>query len=145
MNGREVANYFVVRYMYNELGDEAANVGVIVAGRHPKEVTYRFLPELKAKDRVDAQINAAVVDDFRTWLEREVMELPSRGETADWLSKFEARLREKTGNVIRILGPRSVLTSDPSSELLALYEDWVAPHPPVRRLADRARSISARP
>ena len=142
MSEREAAHYFVVRYMYNELGDEAANIGVIVAGRYPKTVTYLFLPELKTKDRADIPINQAVVDDFRAWLEREVIELPRRG-AGDWFSGFEARLREKTGNIIRILGPRSVLTSDISAELHTLYEEWVAPHPQVLRL-DRARPIPIR-
>ncbi len=143
MSEREAAHYFVVRYMYNELGDEAANIGVIVAGRYPKTVTYQFLPELKTKDRADMPINQAVVDDFRAWLEREVVELPQRG-AGDWFSDFEARLREKTGNIIRILGPRSVLTSDSSGELHTLYEEWVAPHAQVLRL-DRARPIPIRP
>jgi hypothetical protein len=128
MSEREVGHYFVVRYMYNELGDEAANIGVIFAGRYPKSVKSQFLPELKVKDRADVQMDKGVVDDFRTWLDREVFELPQRGGV-DWFSQFETRLREKTGNIIRILGPRSVLTSDDSAELRTLYNEWVAPRP----------------
>jgi Protein of unknown function (DUF3037) len=127
MSNTQSAHYFVVRYMYNELGDEAANIGVIVAGRNAKEVTYRFLDDLKAKDRGDRQINRAVVADFRGWLEREVATLSSQYGVDNWLPQFEERLREKTGNVIRVLGPRSVLTSDPHFEVRALFNQWVAP------------------
>ena len=144
MSKREVAHYFVVRYMYNELGDEAANIGVIVAGQHPKTVEHQFLNEPKTKDRADIQINTAVVDDFRAWLEREVLELRRVQGADNWLEQFEARLRDKTGNIIRILGPRVVLTSDASSELRTLYDEWVAPHRPVSRLADRVRPVPLR-
>jgi len=137
MSNTQSAHYFVVRYMYNELGDEAANIGVIVAGRSAKEVTYQFLDDLKAKDRADSQINRAVVADFLGWLEREVEALPGRYGVDTWLSQFEERLRQKTGNVIRVLGPRSVLTSDPPSEMSALFKEWVAPR--------RGSSVDQRP
>ena len=127
MSDRESAHYFVVRYMYNELGDEAANIGVIVAGRDAKNVTYRFLDNLKEKDRADTQINAAVVADFRGWLEREVMALSHQYGAENWLGRFEERLREKTGNVIHILGPRFVLTTNPRTEIDTLFKEWVSP------------------
>jgi DUF3037 family protein len=115
--------YFVVRYMLDELRDEAANVGVILLSAPGEVPRARFLDDPSLKGRRDASIDADIVSGFRQWLDRYVAEREDQISATD----LESALRERTGNVIRIRGPHTVLLSDPEAEELALYEEWVAP------------------
>ncbi len=128
MSNRAEAHYFVVRYMFDELRDEASNVGLILLQANPQRVITRFLDDFSAKSRVDARINRRVVADFQDWLERTSERLQVEGAPFPEAAKgFEQALQEHTGNVIRIMGPRSVLLTEADAEMQTLFDEWVAP------------------
>ena len=127
MNDRIEGHFFVVRYMFDELRDEAANVGVILLVEDPPGVILCFLDDVTAKSRLDARIDGRLVAGFQDWLDREVDRVPQSGRDVEgWLEAFEYALSEITGNVIRVLGPRSVLMTDPKAEAWILFDEWVA-------------------
>lgn len=129
MSNRTEGHFFVVRYMFDELRDEAANIGIVLLVADPPGSIVRFLDDVTAKSRVDARIDASVVRGFQDWLDREVDNVAQSGrDTEGWLDAFKYALSEITGNVIRVLGPRSVLMSDPEAEAWILFDEWVAVH-----------------
>jgi hypothetical protein len=118
--------YVVVRYMLNELGDEAANVGIIAVTNDPPNVIAQFLPDPTVKSRSDTRVNRDVVDRFEAFAKAQV----AKGDLAKGLPATEsvfARLREIGGSVVRIGFPRSVLTNDVQKEFQLLFGQLVAP------------------
>jgi hypothetical protein len=140
MMNRFEARYFVVRYMHDELRDEAANVGVILVPREGEPALVRFLDDVTSKSRLDSRIDAKVVEDFETWVQNEVERLGRSGaEMKDYANSFEKALRDQTGNVVRLSAPRTVLLTDPLQEVEVLFNEWVAPRRKQERVESRAR------
>lgn len=123
--------YFaVVRYMHNELTDEAANVGLVAATEDPPRLLSRFLPDPTAKSRVDVRIRRDVVDRFKAITQREldVARAALAGERASLpATDVFARIKDHTAGLVRMLDPRVVLTNDVDAEFERLFEEWVAP------------------
>jgi glycine/D-amino acid oxidase-like deaminating enzyme len=124
-------HYFVVRYMLDELRDEAANVGVILLPAPGEPPRVHFLDDPSLRGRRDASIDTDIVAGFRRWLDQYVAERHDRISTTE----LENALRERTGNVIRIRGPHTVLLTDPDVEERALFDEWVAPRETSSRQA----------
>src|SRR5260370_38690822 len=56
--------YVVIRYMLNELADEAANVRIVAFGDDPPRMIYRFLEDPTVKSRSDRRVRREFVDRF---------------------------------------------------------------------------------
>src|SRR5437016_3318896 len=96
--------YAVVRYMLNELGDEAANVGIVAVTDDPPKIVSRFLDDPTVKSRGDARVKRESVERFASFVEREVSTLASStvvSPTRLTETVFN-RLREIGGNVVRV-------------------------------------------
>jgi hypothetical protein len=116
-------DYFVVRYMLDELRDEAANVGLILLPQPGEPPRVRFLDDSSLKTRRDTSIDPDIVAGFRGWLNDYVANHDGKISTLE----LEGALRERTGNVIRIRGPHRILFHDPDTEEHTLFNEWVAP------------------
>ena len=137
MTDRAEATYYVIRYMLDELRDEAANVGVILLTRDPVRIIPRFLEDPSTKSRPDARVDSQSVEDFREWVEDwELRATDAAVAERGGLNVFEAALRERSGNTVRLSGPRTVFLTHPNTEADRLFEEWVAV---------RARGRSGRP
>jgi DUF3037 family protein len=126
MSTKQGAKFFVVRYMYNDLRDEAANIGIVMASDSGMVAT-RFLDDVTVKARADVKIDQPPIDDFRSWLERSTragLQLAPRTEGG---LTWEEALIEHAGNVVRVSGPRTVLFDDFNAEADTLFREWVAP------------------
>lgn len=132
--------YFVVRYMLGELRDEAVNIGVIGVDQTRPHISLRFLDDLSCKARVDISFDVKSVSIFRQMLDRLVAEAASGSATPDalWLERFTASLIERSGNLIRVRGPFSVLTQDMATEIDHLFAEWVAPRPSLHLPVERS-------
>jgi len=120
--------YTVVRYMLNDLGDEAANVGVVAVTEDPLRIMIRFLEDPTVKSRNDARIRRDAVDRFAAYAKTQIQEIESRAvEASPQAAALLGRLREFGGNLIRVNSPRSVLTNDVEKEFDLLFHQWVAP------------------
>src|ERR1700682_5830543 len=120
--------YVLVRYMLNELGDEAVNVGIIAVTNDPPRVISRFLEDPTLKSRADARVRRDAVERFAASV-RDRTSTPETRPGADQ-SLTEVvfnRIREIGGNVVRVSYPRSVLTNDVESEFGLLFSQLVAP------------------
>ncbi len=120
--------YVVVRYMLNELGDEAANVGLVAVTNDPPRVLARFLPDPSVKSRNDARVKSDAVKRFAVFAERQIA-LPGAGQNSDRPLPESAftRLKDFGGNVVRVSLPRSVLTNNVETEFDLLFGQLVAP------------------
>jgi hypothetical protein len=122
--------YAVVRYMFNELGDEAANVGLIaVTEGDDRRCLYRFLQDPSLKSRIDAKVKTDAVDRFAAYVKGQI-EKPVGEEST--VGIFE-RLREFGVGLLRTTSVRSVLTNNVEAEFDILFNQWVAPRPRVVR------------
>lgn len=127
--------YVVIRYMLNELADEAANVGIVAVGDDPPRMIHRFLDNPAIKSRKDARVQRGVVERF-------VAHIISIEQTFDKRSSsnlepaiiFE-QMREYNSGILRTTAPRSVLTNDVDQEVDLLFKQWVAPGPIIRQIA----------
>ncbi len=120
--------YIVVRYMLNELADEAVNVGMIGVTDDPPRVMTRFLEDPTVKSRNDARVKADVVGRFAstaTAATKETVEHPPEGVQLS--TTLFARLRDLGGNLVRTNLPRVVLTNDVDREFDLLFTQWVEP------------------
>ena len=116
-------HYFVVRYMLDELRDEATNVGVILLPDPGEPARIRFLDDLSLKARRDPSVDLEIVGGFRRWLDDYV----ARSEGELNVGELKDALRDRAGNTIRIRGPHTVLLRDPDVEEQSLFAEWVAP------------------
>lgn len=123
--------YVLVRYMLNELGDEAANVGVVAVVNDPPRIFTRFLADPTIKSRSDARVRRDSVLRFAELINSSVD--VSTGEHSDrpLQDRVLPRLREIGGNVVRLSLPRSVLTNDVEKEVDTLFAQLVAPKSPA--------------
>jgi hypothetical protein len=128
------AQFVVVRYMFSDLREEAANVGIIVVSETPPRLIPRFLDDPAFKSRGDVKVQRDVVDRFRAWLDKNVATLLDHVSPDQVFERVFHALREHTGNIIRLLGPRVVLTDDIEAEAGLLFQEWVAPLSGSRRL-----------
>ena len=135
---RSEGRYFIVRYMHDELRDEAANVGVILVTPGDGQATVRFLDDVVSKSRMDNRIDARLVEEFERWVHAEVGRLAG-ADVSDYAKAFESALREQTGNLIRISGPRTVLLNNAAEEIDLLFREWVAPRRSAGRVEGRVR------
>ena len=69
MSDKHEATYYVVRYMYSDLRDEAANIGIVMTSPSGA-IKSKFLEDVTVKSRADVRIDHAVIEDFRGWLDR---------------------------------------------------------------------------
>jgi hypothetical protein len=120
--------YVLVRYMLNELGDEAANVGIIAVTNDPPRVLSKFLEDPTLKSRADARVRRDAVERFSA----SAKERTALGDIGTGAGQFLAdvvfdRIKEIGGNVVRVSLPRSVLTNDVESEFELLFSQLVAP------------------
>lgn len=118
--------YVVVRYMLNELADEAANVGIVASITDSQRVIPVFLPDPTVKSRTDARIQREFVDRFAERvrkLEHNVVDS----------SKVLDEIREYSSGIVRVSAPRTVLTNDVEREIDLLYKQWVTPKPSIKR------------
>src|SRR5438093_954547 len=127
MSTKQEARYFVVRYMYNDLRDEAANIGIVMASQSGS-IKSRFLEDVTLKARADTKIDHPAIEDFRAWLDRTTDDIARRvPDAGQRMSALEESIAEHSGNVIRVNGPRSVLFDDFDFEVDTLFREWVAP------------------
>jgi hypothetical protein len=126
--------YVLVRYMLNELGDEAANVGLLALTSDPPYVYTRFLDDPTVKSRGDARVQRDSIQRFREHLGSTVETLKAQFAGHEFADKALPQLREMSGNLVRLTLPRSVLTNDVSKEIDLLFSQLVAP----KRLAGLA-------
>jgi len=125
--------YMVMRYMINELADEAANVGIIAIAEDPKKVLVRFLDDPTVKSRNDAKVKRDVVDRFRAAVESRVdPQTIDAIPAGEFTSRLMTDIKELGGNLMRTSMPRSVLTNDMEKEFETLYRQWVSPSGPVK-------------
>jgi hypothetical protein len=142
--------YAVVRYMLNELGDEAANVGLVAFADSQPYLHARFLEDPTVKSRSDSKVQ---VDTVQRFVGRAKVLMAKHLGTADVIapSAYFEQLRELGGNLVRLSPLRSVLTNNISGEFALLYEQLVepsqqsetreyGPRDPLGRLRREARS-----
>ncbi len=130
--------YAVVRYMLNELGDEAANVGLVAVVNDPPRLISRFMPDPTLKSRGDAKVRTDAIERFAALVQGELDRLkPTAG--GDLSDLAFSRLREIGGNLVRLSLPRSVLTNDIDRELELLFGQLVMPS-----VAERRRELGPR-
>lgn len=120
--------YTIVRYMLNDLADEAVNVGLLAVTEDPPWTYLRLLEDPTTKSRNDVRVNAKAVERFNSLAERTLDECRSKGVSEGQFatSVFEA-LRSSTGNIVRLTLPRSVLTNDRDKEVQVLFDQLIAP------------------
>src|SRR5215471_10303129 len=100
MSTKQEGKFFVVRYMYNDLRDEAANIGIVMASPAGM-ITSRFLEDVSVKSRADVRIDQPAIADFRAWLERSIVGGHDQvGPGAEGLASWEDALKEHAGNVV---------------------------------------------
>jgi hypothetical protein len=120
--------YIVVRYMLNELADEAVNVGMIGVTDDPPRIMMRFLPDPTVKSRSDARVKSDVVERFVSVVTAALDDIATHPPKDAALSTMLfARLRELGGNIVRTNLPRSALTNNVDQEFELLFTQWVAP------------------
>ena len=120
--------YVVVRYMLNELADEAANVGIVAVTEDPPRIISQFLPDPSIKSRNDVRVKKEIVDRFASFISS-LKQTFTKSPSAD-VSYSEAvfeRLREFGGGLVRTNFPRSVLTNDLQAEIDLLFNELVLP------------------
>ncbi|GEM_PF-6972767 len=126
--------YVIIRYMLNELADEAANVGIIAVTDDPPRIYSRFLDDPNMKSRNDIKVKKEVVDRFASFVLAQQSRYESNAPSADPYTKtFFAPLREFGSGLIRTNLPRSVLTNDVEQEVKVLFDQWVSPITPPPR------------
>src|SRR2546427_10331428 len=69
MSNKHEAIYYVIRYMYSDLRDEAANIGIVMTSPSGA-IKSKFLEDVTVKSRADVRIDHAAIEDFRGWLDR---------------------------------------------------------------------------
>src|SRR6266404_7851413 len=60
--------YSVVRYMFNDLADEAANVGLIAIADDPPKMLCKFIDDPTVKSRSDVRVRKEIVDRFKEFV-----------------------------------------------------------------------------
>lgn len=116
--------YAVFRYMLNELGDEAANIGLIALSDQAPFVQVRFLPDPTVKSRADARVRLAPA---RRFIDRALglVEGPDLEVAIADQSAYLEQLRDLGGNLVRVSPLRTVLTNDVPTEFDLLFEQLV--------------------
>src|SRR5439155_16919108 len=112
--------YVVIRYMLNELADEAANVGIVVFVSDPPRMIPRFLDDPTVKSRNDIRVQREFVDRFVA----HIQSVQQRFESANTAL---AEVRESSSGILRVTPPRAVLTNDVDREAELLFKQWVTP------------------
>jgi DUF3037 family protein len=135
MSTKLEARYFIVRYMYNDLRDEAANIGIVVASP-AGAVTSKFLEDVTVKARADVKIDQPAIEDFRSWLRTSARDLDWQAPNVDALRTWEHSIVERAGNIVRVSEPRSVLFEDLDAEVETLFREWVAPPSPPKERSE---------
>src|SRR5882724_11661927 len=123
--------YVLVRYMLNELGDEAANVGIVAVTNDPFRLISRSLPDPTIKSRMDAKVHRDAVQRFIA----QVTSIQSSfvaGTTGDMTlaDKVFERLSEISGGLVRVSPQRTVLTNDVEHEVALLFRQMVSTRDP---------------
>src|SRR5437899_11037601 len=95
--------YIVVRYMLNELADEAANVGIVAVSNDLPRIIYRFLEDPGIKSRNDARVKKDVVDRFTAFIsaQKQAYEAKSAGSGRPYSETFFNQIREFGAGVVR--------------------------------------------
>lgn len=119
--------YTVVRYMLNDLGDEAANVGLIAATIAPFRVLFRLMDDPTIKSRNDARVSRDAVQRFARRAQTLIAQPAPSPSDAEVAAALFDQLRDMGAGLVRLTPPRSVLTNDPNAEFELLYAQWVAP------------------
>ena len=119
--------YVVVRYMLNELGDEAANVGLLAITNDPPYIQTQFLDDPTVKSRGDARIQRESIERFKNRLAETTRSITGELSGPDFANKAVAQLSEMSGTMVRLSLPRSVLTNDVRREFGVLYSQLIAP------------------
>jgi hypothetical protein len=127
--------YIVMRYMINELADEAANVGIVAVSEDPQKVLFRFLDDPTVKSRGDAKVKRDVVDRFRSAVESRLQSFVPGTEGTSPV-KLLGEIQQLGGNLMRTTMPRSVLTNDMEQEFNTLYSQWVSPSAAVKAVRE---------
>lgn len=127
--------YVVVRYMLNELADEAANVGVIAVATDPPRMITRFLDNPAAKSRADVKVQKHAVERFAAFVAKQKTAYEARGgdNPAEAAANALNNIREFGSGVIRTNMVRSVLTNNIDAEVELLYNQWVKPGRAIAR------------
>ena len=116
--------YIVIRYMMNDLADEAANVGIVAIADDPPKMLYQFLEDPTVKSRNDIRIRKEIVDRFASFKSTQKQDYDRKAVPAAIV--FE-QLREFGAGVVRTNATRSVLTNDIKKEVELLFNQWVKP------------------
>jgi len=119
--------YMVIRYMFNDLGDEAANVGIVAAMDNPFRVFYRTLDDPGKKSRRDARVNRRLVEAFALRARTVIDDYSVKATGPESRSLLLEHLQELSVGRVRLSMPRTVLTNDPDAEFEILFDQWVAP------------------
>lgn len=120
--------YVVVRYMLNDLADEAANIGLVAVTQDPPRVLARFLEDPTVKSRSDARVKRDVTNRFVAYATSRIRAIESQsGAPSSLPGALFPELMDLGGNMVRVNQPRSVLTNDVDQEFDTLYSQWVSP------------------
>lgn len=119
--------YSVVRYMLNDLGDEAANVGLVAATVAPFRVFHRLLDDPTIKSRGDARVSRDAVDRFSARVKTTISGVEASPANPQGSHLLFEQLRDIGAGLVRLSPPRSVLTDDPDAEFELLFSQWVTP------------------
>lgn len=132
--------YSIVRYYFNELRDEAINVGILAVSSTERSAGYRFLDDFRYKARRDVRLNlgalrsfeAEVTSKFNKFNEEKspVLLWGYKDELSD--RKFLNFLSDYLGGNIRVSPPRFIEAEDLEEALQDEFSFWVETKPPVR-------------
>ena len=129
--------YIVIRYMLNELADEAANVGLIAVTNDPPRVITRFLPDPSVKSRKDVKIDQDDIARFEAFIQSKIVQQSAEIRNQPLTVSAFKILMEHGGNILRLALPRSVLTNDVDKEFDLLFDQLVSPKHTTRKSTKR--------
>jgi hypothetical protein len=114
--------------MLNELGDEAANVGLVAVTDSPRQVIVRALEDPTIKSRADAKVRRETVAQFMIYVANSIAAAQNDAGSKQALSDrvFDG-LRELSGGLVRVGIERSAITNNVQQEADLLYKQLISP------------------
>lgn len=132
--------YIVIRYMLNELADEAANVGIVAVADDPPQMLYKFIEDPATKSRHDVRVRKEIVDRFESFIAKRKQEFDANAKGTSKAALFD-QVREFSAGVMRTNMTRSVLTNDIEKDFNLLFQQWISP---IRAAASHHASTGPR-
>ncbi len=121
--------YVVIRYLLNELADEAANVGIVAVADDPPRMITKFIEDPTVKSRNDVRIRKEVVDRFASLVAEQKRKYDASAQDAPSAATILGQIREFASGIVRSNMARSVLTNNMEADFQLLYDQWVRSSP----------------